>query len=415
MVALAAQTGLASPAEAAGQRYASPTGSGTSCTSAAPCALATAVNGATSSTEVIVTPGTYNMGATGLANSQSALNVHGVAGQPRPVINSSANTGLELKGSGVKVADLTINHTGALFGLNVFTTSITVQRVEVHSTAPIACFLGYSGLARDSLCVTGAANGVALDDSWGSDTSVTNGALTLRNITAIATGTTSYGIRANAGDFANIDVNARNVIASGTQADVRATRTANNSDSDIVLNTSNYDLTQGAGNGVTITAAGSGTNQTAQPVFADTTGYHQALGSPTIDKGATDVSVGATDLDGGARTVGTAPDIGADEFVPDTTPPDVAFDHTPKHKTHKHRGIFTFHASEAVTFTCLVDTRPALSCTSPFKATFKKRGKHTVTVVATDAAGNVDPAPATYTWKIRRKKKRHGHHPSRHR
>ena len=43
-----------------------------------------------------------------------------------------------------------------------------MQRVEVHSTAPVACFLGHSGLARDSLCVTNAADGgVALDDSWG--------------------------------------------------------------------------------------------------------------------------------------------------------------------------------------------------------------------------------------------------------
>ena len=62
--------------------------------------------------------------------------------------------------------------------------------------------------------------------------------------------------------------------------------------------------------------------------------------------------------------------------------------------------------SEASTFTCIVDTRPALPCTSPFKAKFKKRGKHTVLVVATDTVGNVDPTPATYTWKIKKKKKK---------
>ena len=37
-----------------------------------------------------------------------------------------------------------------------------------------------------------------------------------------------------------------------------------------------------------------------------------------------------------------------------------------------------------------MDNKPALACASPFKAKFKKRGKHTVTVVATDVAGNVD-------------------------
>ena len=323
------------------------------------------------------------------------------------VINTSASTGLELKGSGAKVADLTINHTGSLFGLNVFTTAVTVERVAVSSTAPVACFVGYSGLARDSLCATNAANGVALDDTWGSDTTVTDGALTLRNITAIATGTASYGIRAGAGNFANIDVNARNVIASGTQADVRASRTATSSDSDVVLQNSNYDLVSASSFGVTISAAGSGTNQTAAPVYADAA-FHQALGSPTIDKGATDGSVGATDIDGGARKVGTATDIGADEFVPDTTRPDTAFDHTPRHKTHKHKAIFTFHASEAATFTCLLDKRPMAPCSSPYKVKLKKRGKHTLTVIATDAVGNVDATPATYTWKVK-KRKRHRH------
>jgi hypothetical protein len=347
------------------------------------------------------------MGTTALSNAATSVNVHGVAGQPRPVIDTSASTGLELKGSGAKVADLTISHTGALFGLNVFTTSITVERVAVSSTAPVACFLGYTGLARDSLCVTNAANGIALDDTWGRDTTVTNGALTLRNITAVATGTGSYGIRAGAGNFANIDVSARNVIASGTLADVRASRTATSSDSDVVLQNSNYDRVSVSGSGSTISAVGSATNQTLAPLWADA-GFHQALGSPTIDAGATDASVGTLDLDGGARKVGIATDIGADELVPDTTPPDTVFDHTVKRRTHKRKARFTFHASEAATFSCVVDKRPVAPCSSPFKVKVKKRGKHTLRVYATDAVGLVDATPATWTWKVK-KKKRHRH------
>ena len=69
--ALVAQAGLASPGQAAAPRYASTTGSGTACTSTAPCDIVTAVNLAPSSTEVIIASGTYNLGATGLANSQS--------------------------------------------------------------------------------------------------------------------------------------------------------------------------------------------------------------------------------------------------------------------------------------------------------------------------------------------------------
>jgi len=410
--ALVAQAGLAAPAHAAGVRYAAPAGSGTACTSVAPCSLATAVNTATSSTEVVVASGTYEMGTTALVNAQAGLNVHGVVGQPRPTINTSASTGLELKGTGVKVADLSINHTGALFGLNVFTTGISVQRVAVSSTAPVACFLGYSGLARDSLCATNAAGGVAVDDSWGSSGSVTNGALTLRNLTAIATGPGSFGLRAGAGDFANIDVDVRNVIASGTQADVRAYRGTTSSDSDVVLQNSNFDLVSTTGTGVTVSAAASATNQTAAPVWADA-GFHQALGSPTIDRGATDASVGTTDIDGGARKVGLATDIGADEFVPDTTPPDAVFDRTVKRKTHKHRALFVFHASEPSTFSCVLDKRPVAPCSSPFKVKVKKRGRHTLQVFATDAVGLVDPTPATWTWKVR-KKKRHRHHGAHH-
>lgn len=404
--ALVAQAGLAAPAQAAAVRYVSPSGTGTACSSTVPCSLATGVGSAASGDEVVVASGTYDQGAAAVSNlTATNLSVHGVAGQPRPVVNTSANIGLELKGDGAKVADLTINHTGSVFGLNVFANNIQVQRVEVHSTAPVSCGLGYAGLARDLVCANSAADGIALDDAWNTGT----GLLTLRNVTAVATGTGSYGIRAAATNSnTDLDINARNVIASGLKADVRSVETGTSTDSDIVLQNSNYNVIE-ASNGGSVTAVGGATNQTAAPVFADATAYHQALGSPTIDKGATDGSVGTTDIDGAARKVGTATDIGADEFDP--TPPDVAFDHKPKHKTHKHKAIFTFHASEPSTFTCIVDTRPALPCTSPFKAKFKKRGKHTVQVVATDAVGNVDATPATYTWKVKKRKKgRHGHH-----
>jgi hypothetical protein len=414
LVALVVQAGLSSPAHAAGQRYAAPAGSGTSCTSAAPCSLVTAINSASSSTEVIIAAGTYELGGTGLANGQSAVNVHGAAGGARPVINTAAGTGLQLTGTGAKLTDVRINHIGASFGLNVFAASVTVQRVDVRSTAPVACFLGYSGLARDSLCTTSAAGGIAVDDSWGSDTSVTSGLMTLRNITAVATGTSSYGVRAEAGNFANIDVSARNVIASGTAADLRVSRTATSSDSDFLnVTSSNYDTTSTNSSGATITPAGTGTNQKTAPVFADAD-YHQAPTSPTIDRGTLDSSVGTADLDAQPRPTGVAPDIGVDEFVPDTTPPDLAFDRTPRARTHRHKAVFRFHANETASETCVVDKRPPVPCGTPFTVRFKKSGRHRVTVIATDTAGNIDPTPATYTWQIKKKKHKRHHHRQHH-
>jgi hypothetical protein len=400
--ALVAQAGLASPAHAATVRYTVPGGTvANTCTSmATACSIDKAVNQAAAGDEVIVASGTYNMGAISLSNSQPGVNVHGVAGQLRPVITTSADFGLALSGTGARVADLTINQTGGLYGLNVFATSVLVQRVEVHTSAPIACTAGISGLARDLICVTSAASGVALDDSWGSGTF----ALTLRNVTAIATGAGSYGIRADSsGDQTNLDISARNVIASGVTADIRSTEVGTNSESDVILTSSNYDTIEEGGGGNVTNVGSSTSNQTAPPVFADPL-YHQANTSPTIDKGASDGLLGSGDLDGQPRKMGSAVDIGADEFDP--TPPDVAFDHTPKRKTHKHKAFFTFHASKSSTFTCLVDNRPARPCASPFKAKFKKRGKHTVQVVATDSTGNVDATPASYTWKIKKKKKK---------
>jgi hypothetical protein len=410
--ALVAQAGLASPARAATVRYAAPGGSGTACTAAAPCAIDRAVNFAATGDEVVINPGTYSV-TTGLSSSVSSLNIHGVAGQPRPVINSSAATALNLTGAGPTLSDLTINHTGSTWGINVFASSgtITVQRLEVHSAGFATCEIGIAGTVRDTLCVNAGADGVALEDSWGSG----NGTLRLRNVTAVATGTGSYGVRAETlGNNSTLTVNATNVIASGVAADVRVVRGGTNSVSaTVVMAYSNYDTTSVATGG-TVTAAGSGTNQTAAPVFLETTTYRQAASSPTVNKGATTPESGTADLDGDPRVTGPAPDIGVDEF--DVTPPDTVFTHTPKAKTHKRSARFAFAATEAGTFTCQLDKKPPTACASPFtvKLGRKKYGKHQLTVVSRDAVGNTDPTPATFVWKYKHKRHKKHHHHHRH-
>jgi hypothetical protein len=345
------------------------------------------------------------------------VNVHGIVGQVRPLITSAADPALGLSGTGAKVSELTINHSGGLFGLQVFATGVVVQQVEVHSTGADACAIGYAGLARDLLCVTSAANGVALEDSWGGGgTTTTAGVVTLRNVTAIATGPGSYGIRADStGDNTDLDVNARNVIASGVAADVRSSETGTNSESDISMAYTNYDSIAEVGGGNVTNVGSSATNQTAAPVFADTTGYHQAPTSPTVDKGTSDSSLGPYDLDGQGRRYGAAVDIGVDEWWPDTSPPDTLLDHAPKARTHKHKAVFSFHASEPSAFVCKLDKRKPKLCSSPLKLKHRKYGKHKLTITAVDASGNVDPTPVVYKWKIKhRHKPRHGHHPGHH-
>ena len=68
-----------------------------------------------------------------------------------------------------------------------------------------------------------------------------------------------------------------------------------------------------------------GGNQDAEPLFAPppSLDFHQLAGSPTIDAGVVTPLLGSADIDGEPRTQGSAPDIGADEFVPPVVEPPV--------------------------------------------------------------------------------------------
>lgn len=84
----------------------------------------------------------------------------------------------------------------------------------------------------------------------------------------------------------------------------------------------------------------------------------------------------------------------------DSTPPNGKIGKKPKKRTTKRTAKFTFSSSEAgSTFKCKLDRKPFRSCTSPFKKKVKP-GKHRFQLEAIDAAGNVDPTPATYRWKV---------------
>jgi hypothetical protein len=85
----------------------------------------------------------------------------------------------------------------------------------------------------------------------------------------------------------------------------------------------------------------------------------------------------------------------------DTTTPDTTVDSGPADPTSETSATFVFSSSEgASTFECSVDGASLASCASPALYTGLTAGSHTFDVRATDAAGNVDPSPATYLWNV---------------
>jgi len=108
---------------------------------------------------------------------------------------------------------------------------------------------------------------------------------------------------------------------------------------------------------------------------------------------------------GSRLPAGAAQDPDIASCTPDTTPPDTTITKYPKAKTRKKQATFEFTSTEPGSFECSLDGAPFASCTSPDTLKVKK-GKHSFAVRAKDAVGNVDPTPATFNWKVKKKKKK---------
>jgi hypothetical protein len=135
---------------------------------------------------------------------------------------------------------------------------------------------------------------------------------TVSNVTAIASGVNSAGIQSRYSDSADEShtLTLGNSIAEGA-SDLRTEDGPGTAR--IVVSNSNFDSAKAASAG---TIAGPA-NQTAAPLFVDAASgdYQPAVGSPTIDAGASG-ELGPFDLAGNPRVQGAAPDIGAYEFAP---------------------------------------------------------------------------------------------------
>jgi hypothetical protein len=84
-------------------------------------------------------------------------------------------------------------------------------------------------------------------------------------------------------------------------------------------------------------------------------------------------------------------------------PPKVRITKHPKRKSSKRKAKFSFSANEPVIFQCKLDRHKWKPC----GATFSKRvgrGKHRLKVSGIDALKQLDPTPAKWRWKVKRRR-----------
>ncbi len=121
-------------------------------------------------------------------------------------------------------------------------------------------------------------------------------------------------------------------------------------------------------------------------VLADADGAYEAVYAEVKDQGPTGSGGGGGD-DKGPQ--------------PDRTSPQTSLSGHPAKKTRQRSARFVFSANEpGVTFRCKLDKRAYVACRSPWAKAGLKPGAHAVKIVAVDAAGNQDPTPATFAWKV---------------
>ncbi|TMM11221.1 MAG: hypothetical protein E6G00_05370 [Actinobacteria bacterium] len=313
---------LAVPASAlASQRFASPNGAGTACSSAHPCRITTAINNAGAGDEVILAPGNYGSPAsriaTSLSNGSANLNIHGVAGRPRPQIFSSGDFPLSVYGSGDIVRHIAIDGSGSANSgsLNVIGNGDLAEDFVAYASAQRGCQANHTATLRDGVCRSSSGAGVLCSTVLAPTPGVT-----LRNMTILSSN--GRAIDVESATSRPVTVTAINTIArGGGGASDLYVLSGENANATLNVSHDNFATesteVQASTSGQA-TIADDGTSQSASPLLASPAAgdVHELFGSPTINAGRTSPANGAFDVYGNPRTVGTATDIGAAEFNP---------------------------------------------------------------------------------------------------
>ena len=309
---------------------------------------------------------------------------------------------------------LTIDQSEALFG----------PGVEVESTTPEIEVVANLGDASDRLVVIGTSgddklsagvNGVAIDAD--NDVDVTFAPSPPPATVELVGGGGKNTLTARGGSGTAAVFTGSVVLRAGDLGDILTGSNLN----DLLVGGAGNDDVNGYGGDDTIDGGAGDDKLNGADGNDDTLG---GLGADSISSGSGDDTIRAADgiadpvLNGGAG-IDTAyydlsdpvPSAVENKILdsgppppppgPDTTPPETTITSGPASPTSQTTATFALVSSEAgSTFACALDLGPFLPCASPVTYSGLALGSHQLRVRATDAAGNVDPTPAAYSWTI---------------
>ncbi|MGY2877119.1 hypothetical protein ACVW00_004309 [Marmoricola sp. URHA0025 HA25] len=403
-----------------------------------------AVAGATVSDLTVQMNWTMSQSDEGIGATDSTLSDVTVDG-----VDTDSATGVLLVGSSLTDSTVAMTRAAAANTQGIFQngngtvtdTAITASIAYTHSIPDTTATLSRLLVRGSSGGIWTTAGSVIVDDTlidlgtspegtglaaFNDNYSSSPKSITADHVTIIGGGNFSVGVAAYArapGALQQASVQLTNSIVAGpkTSFDVQATNDGlqgANSTASITTSYSDWSTqsVSSGPNGAATLTNGAG-HLAVDPGFRNAAGgdYGLAESSPVIDKGAPgsggpalDLSKSARILDGNGDGVAVR-DMGAYEaptkvmvpgtVTPDTTAPDTALSAHPKKRITKRRAVFGFTSNQSqVTFQCRLDKKAWASCTSPrsYRVT---RGWHVFKVRARDAAGNLDPTPASWRFK----------------
>jgi hypothetical protein len=318
---LAAVAILAAPAGAATTLYvsANPVNpNNNACSAGNPCSLRHGAEVvAVSGDDVLVAPGDYVLSATLAPAPGITLEGRLQATRPRLLSSAPALGATVSLGAGSTLRHLYVEQSGNNTNGVIATATDLLDDLAVVSTATSqggGVALQNGSTIRDSTVRASGTFGEAIVGDKGTNE--------IRNVTATSPPESTVAAIAaiTCCGFGATALNVVNTIARGNTIDIEAiTGGGTAATATIHVRNSNYRPQSNTDGAPSSFFFDDGGNQTSSaPLLANLAGgdFHELPGSPTIDAGLDQPLNGFADIDGQPRVLGSAPDIGADEFGP---------------------------------------------------------------------------------------------------